>query len=113
VKPAPSESLATKGEGVMLVVRNVFRAKYGMGDALVQHILSEPEIWSGGQKFRVLTDASGTFFTVVAELTFENFAAFEAAEKAEFALPQFGKWFEKMVPLVDSGYREFWTIQHE
>jgi hypothetical protein len=83
-----------------------------MGDALVQHILSDLEIWSAGQNFRVLTDASGPFFTVVAELTFENFAAFEEGQKAEFALPGFSAWFEKMVPLVESGYREFWTVQH-
>ena len=96
----------------MLVVRNIFRAKYGMGDALVQHILGSMEIWQGGNDFRLMTDASGPFFTVVAEMTFDDFAAFEASEKAEFALPQFGEWFEKMVPLVDSGSREFWTVQH-
>ena len=95
----------------MLLVRNVFRAKYGMGDALVQLLVGTPSIWSGGKNFRVLTDASGPFFTVVAELTFDSFAAYELAEKAELALPEFGAWFEKMVPLVDSGYREFWTVQ--
>lgn len=96
----------------MLVVRNVFRAKYGMGDALVQHILGNMDIWSEGQNFRVLTDASGPFFTVVAEMTVENFAAYEQAEKAEFAKPEFAGWFAAMVPLVESGYREFWTVQH-
>lgn len=95
----------------MLVVRNIFHAKYGMGDALVAHILGSPEIWSGGLNPRVLTDASGPFFTVVAELSFESFAAFEAAEKAEFAMPGFGAWFEAMVPLVESGSREFWRVQ--
>ena len=60
----------------------------------------------------MLTDASGTFFTVVAELTFENFAAYEEAQNAEFARSDFGAWFEKMVPLVDSGYREFLTVRH-
>jgi hypothetical protein len=96
----------------MLVIRNVFRAKYGMGDALVQHILSDLDIWSEGQNFRVLTDASGPFFTVVAEFTVENFAAYEEGMKVEFAKPEFGAWFEKMVPLVESGHREFWTVQH-
>ncbi len=96
----------------MLLVRNVFRAKYGMGDALVEHLLSMMEIWEGGQNFRVLTDASGPFFTIVAEFTFENFAAYEEAQKREFALPEFGEWFEKMVPLVESGYREFWNVEY-
>lgn len=96
----------------MLVVRNVFRAKYGMGDALVQHIFDGLPLMGGGENLRVLTDASGTFFTVVAEFTFENFAAYQESEKAEFARPDFGEWFEKMVPLVDSGYREFFTVRH-
>jgi hypothetical protein len=96
----------------MLLVRNVFRAKYGMGDALVQHILSRIEIWSGGRDFRLLTDAGGPFFTVVAEISYENFAAYEESQTREFAMPEFGAWFEQMVPLVDSGSREFWTIQH-
>lgn len=97
----------------MLLVRNVFRAKFGMGDALVQHIFSVPAIWAAGTDFRVLTDASGTFFTIAVETTFESFAAFEEAEKREFALPEFGAWFEKMMPLVESGQREFWTIQQK
>ena len=96
----------------MLVVRNIFQAKYGMGDALGQHIKSDLEIWSAGRNFRILTDASGPFFTVVAELTFDSFAAWEAAQAKEFALPQFSAWFAKMVPLVESGSREFWNVQY-
>jgi hypothetical protein len=95
----------------MLVVRNIFQAKYGMGDALVELLKSDPEIWSAGHDFRILTDASGSFFTVVAEFTFDSLAAFEEAQEKEFALPQFGEWFARMVPLVESGSREFWTVQ--
>jgi hypothetical protein len=29
---------------------------------------------------------------------------------AEFALPQFAGWFARMVPLVESGRREFYNI---
>jgi len=97
----------------MIVVRNIFQAKYGMGNALVELLKSDPAIWAAGRDFRILTDASGRFFTVVAELTFESMAACEEAQAQEFALPQFGEWFAKMVPLVDSGSREFWTIQEE
>ncbi len=96
----------------MLIVRNVFHAKYGMGDALAQHFVDGIQMWPQAHNFRVLTDASGPFFTVVAEMTFENFAAYEASEKEEFAHAEFGAWFEKMVPLVDGGHREFWTVQY-
>lgn len=96
----------------MLLVRNVFRAKYGMGSALVEHLVSILDIWSGGQNFRVLSDASGPFFTIIAESTYESMAAFEEDQKREYSLPEFGPWFEKMIPLVESGHREFWNIEH-
>jgi hypothetical protein len=95
----------------MILVRNIFQAKYGMGDKLVELLKSDPAIWAAGRDFRILTDASGRFFTVIAEFTFDSLAAFEESQKQEFSLPQFGEWFAKMVPLVESGSREFWTIQ--
>jgi len=95
----------------MLVVRNIFHAKYGMGDALVQLLKSDPEIWAAGKNLRILTDASGPFFTVVSEFSFDSFAAWEASQQQEFSLPQFGEWFAKMIPLVESGSREFWSVQ--
>ncbi len=96
----------------MLVVRNVFQAKYGMGDALVQLFVEGEPMWGSATNPRILTDASGKFFTVIAELTFENFAAFEASEREEFSHPEFGEWFAKMVPLVESGYREFLNVAY-
>ena len=94
----------------MLVVRNVFRAKYGMGDALVEHFVGAQEMLAGPQNVRVLTDASGPFFTVVVEGSYESFVEYE--RNAVFARPEFSEWFAKMVPLVESGEREFWTVQY-
>ena len=69
------------------------------------------EKWPAQYASRTLTDASGPFFTVVAETEFENLAAWEQAAGEYLAMPEFGDWFERMTPLVDSGRREFYNIE--
>jgi hypothetical protein len=101
----------------MLVVRQVFQARYGRGDELVA-LFQEfngrmREAGSVGElapHFRILTDASGPFFTVVTEIEVESFAAWEESFREAMAQPWMGEWFERMMPLVDSGSREFYTI---
>jgi hypothetical protein len=83
-----------------------------MGDALVQHFRDGAKMWPGAHHFRILTDASGPFFTVVAEMSFVDFAEYERVEREEFAHPEFGVWFEMMVPLVETGHREFMRVAY-
>ena len=95
-----------------MVVRDVFQARYGKGDDLVA-LLKEgqatwPESFGGG---RILTDASGRFFTVVTELEVESFADWEGLLSKGVADPKFGEWFARMQSVVESGRREFYQIQ--
>lgn len=92
----------------MILVRDVFQAKYGRGDDLVALFKAFPK--DIPYKFRILTDASGAFFTVVTEIVVENFAEYERLLSVEFGSPEFAPWFEKMVPLVETGRREFYNI---
>lgn len=96
----------------MLVARQVFRAKYGRGDELVavfQEFNSRMQAENGpGPRFRILTDGSGPFFTVVTEVEVENFAAWEGSFRESMARPWMGEWFARMMPLVESGSREFY-----
>ena len=99
----------------MLVARQVFRAKYGRGDELValfQAFNARMQQEAGGTalRFRILTDASGPFFTVVAEAEVANFAAWEGAFREGMARPWMGEWFGRMMPLVESGSREFYNV---
>jgi hypothetical protein len=77
----------------MLVERTVFQAKYGRGDELValfQELKGRLRDEMGGEqtrRFRMLTDASGRFFTVVTELEVENFAAWERISGETMKLP--------------------------
>lgn len=95
----------------MILVRAVFQAKYGKGNDLV-------ELFKESQKFlgdlfgvRILTDVSGPFFTVVTEEEVESFAAWEENRGKIFSHPEFGDWFARMEPLVESGSREFYNIE--
>ncbi len=96
----------------MIIVRNVFQAKYGKGDELVS-LFKEMGQRAGSQQFRqrILTDQSGLFFTVVSEMEMESLAAWERFTREGFADPQFAAWFERMVPLVESGHREFYRVE--
>jgi hypothetical protein len=98
----------------MLVARQVFRAKYGRGDELVAHFkeLNTRMQEAGGTapRFRILTDATGPFFTVVTEVEVESFTAWEGSFRESMARPWIGEWFGRMMPLVESGSREFYNI---
>ena len=100
----------------MLLVRDVFQAKYGRGDELVALFGEIAEHSRHGQHSielrgnRTLTDASGPFFTVVTEIEVADFAAWQQFIAEEFAMPEFGDWFARMMPLVESGRREFYNI---
>lgn len=100
----------------MLLVRDVFQAKYGKGDELVALFKEMIGHWQRGQhnvrvhENRILTDASGPFFTVVTELVIEDFAAWQQFMAEEFAMPEFGAWFAAMTAVTESGRREFYTV---
>ena len=75
----------------MLLVRQVFQAKYGRGDELVtlfqelnQRMRDAGELSS---QFRILTDASGPFFTVVTETEVESFLPGKAGSVRRWSNP--------------------------
>jgi len=99
----------------MIVVRNVFQLKYGKAReaiALVKEGLAIQKRAVTGVDFstRLLTDVTGPFYTLVLELTVANLAAFEAYAPRLFADKDWQANFHKMTPLVESGYREVFTI---
>jgi hypothetical protein len=95
----------------MILVRDVFQAKYGKGDQLATLIQEARDQWPGEYAGRILTDASGTFFTVVAETEVSSLADWERLNADVLGNPAFGGWFSRMEPLVSSGQREFYNIK--
>lgn len=94
----------------MILVRQVFQAKYGRGDELVVLLKELRGILPRGRDLRILTDASGRFFTVVTENEVDSLADWEQSFKESMGKREMGDWFARMVPLVESGSREFYTI---
>ncbi len=41
----------------------------------------------------------------------ESLAEWERRIAEIFAMPEFGDWFARMIPLVESGRREFYNIE--
>lgn len=97
----------------MILVRDVFQAKYGRGDELVKlfkEINDKLGDTSVGER-KLLTDLSGPFFTVVTEVEAESMDAYFAGLREGFSRPEFGQMFGRMMELVESGRREFYTIE--
>jgi hypothetical protein len=98
----------------MLVARQVFQAKYGRGDELVTLFQElNTRMQDAGEtalRFRILTDVTGPFFNVVTEVEVESLAAWEGSFREAMNQPWMGEWFGRMMPLVESGRREFYNI---
>jgi hypothetical protein len=98
----------------MLRARQVFQAKYGHGDELValfqEFNTRMREAGEAQPPFLILTDASGPFFTVVTESDVESFADWESKFTEAMAQPWMEDWFGRMMPLVESGSREFYHV---
>ena len=95
----------------MILVRNVFQARYGRGGELVALLKEVRQQQPAMSVDRILTDASGPFFTVVAETLVESLADWEQRMASDFSTSKFEEWFARMMPLVESGHREFYNIE--
>jgi hypothetical protein len=98
----------------ILVVRNVFRPKFGQAKPALA-------AWTEGEVImkrlgmtrptRLLTDVFGPAYTVVLEHTSASLEEFEADGRQIMGTAEWGQWYhEKFVPQVDSSYREVLTI---
>ncbi|PZS04028.1 MAG: hypothetical protein DLM69_02330 [Candidatus Chloroheliales bacterium] len=99
----------------MLIIRDVFQVKWGHVDEAVALMKEIRDKWnSEGKKgfaVRILTDASGPFFTMVTESEAQNLADWERLNAAAFADPDFAAWFARTAELVESGRREFYHLE--
>lgn len=101
----------------MIVVRDVFQAKFGRGDELVQaykEMFTQMEGGPGGVRgARLLTDLSGPFFTIVMELEFDSLGAWEEFRQQLFTRPEFGESFARSADAIESGRADLYTLEAE
>jgi hypothetical protein len=102
-------------ELTMVVIRNVFRLKFGKAReaiALFKEGIAIQKRAGAGLDFstRLLTDVTGPFYTVVLEITAPNLAAFEAEAPRLMGDKDWQANYQKIAPLVESGSRDIFTL---
>lgn len=100
----------------MILVRDIFQAKFGKIDELVALMKGMVEGAPADtppafRKARLLTDMSGPFFTAVIETEFESMAEWEAAWTKLMSMQASADMNDRMNELVRSGRREFYRIE--
>lgn len=60
---------------------------------------------------RILSDASGPFFTIVDEVEAPSLAEWETVSRRVYSTAEFQPWFAKWLALVESGHREFYNVE--
>jgi hypothetical protein len=99
----------------MVVVRDVYEAKYGRGAELVTLLKDINSVTAplAGREYRqrILSDASGPFFTIVQEMEVASIGEWERLSREMFASKEFQKWFPRWLELVQSGRREFYNVE--
>ncbi len=99
----------------MIVIRNVFQAKVGQADQLAKIMTESMQRPSGMSTqptaWRVLTDISGPFDTVVLEVEAESLGAWEAVWPEMAASPEFGETWARASQLIVSGSRGLYTVE--
>ena len=99
----------------MVVIRNVFRLKFGKAReavALFKEGIAIQKRAGAGVEFstRLLTDVTGPFYTVVLELTVPSLGAFEGDAPKLMGDKDWQANYQKIGALVESGYREVFTL---
>jgi hypothetical protein len=97
----------------MIVVRNTFRLKFGKAReelAVMKEGLAIQKRAGVDVSQRLLTDVTGTFYTLTLELTLPNLAALETMMPKVMGDKDWQANYQKLTPLVESGHREILTI---
>ena len=98
----------------MYLVRNVFQAKPGQAKALAEIFKKAgPAMKESGlsQNFRVLTDASAGFWTVVVESEVQDLNAYMDMAQAVSKHPQIGQAMKGYTDFTTGGHREIYRIE--
>jgi hypothetical protein len=104
-------------EVLMIVVRTVLQAKFGTGGKLVESFKETSKAMMAETKmprrWRVLSDLSGTFDTIVQEVEVESLAEWETLRVKLFELAAFRDSMPTMQEFVVSGHNAYWTVEGE
>lgn len=99
----------------MIVVRDIFQVKFGKAQdaisAIKQGTTLMKKLNGNGNEWRLLTDmAGGNFYTLVMESNFESLSEYEGTVAKIMANQEWKSWYQKFVPLAESGRREILNV---
>ena len=97
----------------MIVVRNTFHLKFGKAKeavAIMKEGIAIQKRAGVDVHQRLMTDLTGAFYTIVFELTLPNLTALEATLPKVMSDKDWHANYEKLMPLVESGHREIFTL---
>jgi hypothetical protein len=98
----------------MILVRDVFQLKFGMAREAMAAFKEGAEIrkrsGAAPSSERILTDLVGHYYTMVLETTWESLGAWEQSMKTTMGNEGWRHWYQKMLPLTESGHREIFNI---
>jgi hypothetical protein len=105
----------------MILARTVFQGKFGTGGKLAaamsegneEFAATMEKLVGARRKWRVLTDLSGPFDTVVFEVEAESLAEWERVRTAMFQMEDFGESMAQTADMIIGGRNEYWTIEAE
>lgn len=96
----------------MIQVRDIFQLKFGKAKeakALWKEMRALESKFGHGHG-KALVDITGPYYTLVMEHTYANLSAYEKALNDTLGAAEFGEWYKRFVPLVESGKREIFTV---
>ncbi len=99
----------------MIQVRDVLQIKFGDIDQAVGLFTSNSAPLFGYMTpefhFNVLTDITGSMYTLVNEFVAPGLGEFEAIRDRSYTQPGFEKWFSQFQMFVEGGRREYYTVE--
>ena len=98
----------------MVIVRYEFQVKIGqMDNALALIEKARDERQELGNINRILTDISGSHFTLVIEGSGESVDAIRSAMMASVEDPELAEYMGAMMQMIESGHRTFYNVEYE
>lgn len=99
----------------MIVVRDIFQVKFGKAqDAIASwkdgYDLIQ-KLGGNNRQYRMLTDmAGGNYYTLVLESEYKSLGEFEDTMAKVMGDQEWKSWYQKFVPLAESGRREILNV---
>lgn len=100
----------------MIIERLTWHAKFGQGDRVIEAFKRWRELFGKRQGLtaRILTDVTGTMFTVQVEIEYADMHDFAARGDEElqkiYREAAFEEWFNSWQDAVESGQREIYAV---